>query len=268
MNFETFEDALRWRKVHRRKLKAGKKRHRRAARVLANCRSHRCGSEACRVCMRDFRLWWVGEATKIMVQRPDWTRCSIIPMGLLVPYGRLHTFDLEAAIKRLRKRMQRSALRGRVVLGGLDISLNLENNVIAGWQFHAYLIVEGWKEDSQLQQAIKDAFPPEPTALVPYDFEEVTDPLAAITYAYKADIKRRSGFIGKDGNHHTKDLPLKGSDIRELGAFLAKYKVGARLLLAGVRRNGQRLDFTTPATSTSRSGDAPKAVGGGVDTDW
>jgi hypothetical protein len=158
MQFETEEDALKWRKVHRKKLEAGNKRQRRAARTLTKCRkSHRCEIEACRVCMRDFRIWWAGEAIKIMLQRPDWTSCSIITEGLLVPYGQLTKFDLYAQIKRLRKRIGRSKLHSRIVLGGLDISLNLENNKIIGWQFHLYLVVEG-KDDAKLEQAVRDAF--------------------------------------------------------------------------------------------------------------
>jgi hypothetical protein len=253
MQFETFNDAIHWRKHHRRKLESGNKRQRRAAQTLANCcKSYRCETEACPVCMREFRVGWTGEAVKIVMQRPHWTCCCIITEGLLVPYGQLAKFDLHAQIERLRKRIGRSDLHGRVVLGGLDLSLNLENNVIVGWQFHAYLIVEG-ENDAKLQQAVKKAFPPEPTALVPYDFAEITDPLRAITYAYKAQIKRRSGFVGKNGNHRTKDLPLKGADIREMLPFLAKHKVGARLILCGVRRNGQRLIFT-PVKPSSGSG--------------
>ncbi len=193
--------------------------------------------------MREFRLWWLGETAKIMVQRPDWTRCSVITKGLLVPYGQLAKFDLTAAVKRIRKRLQRSKIRDRIVLGGLDLSLNLESNFIKGWQFHLYLIVEG-QNDAKVQQAIRDAFPREPTALAPYDFVEITAPLEVITYAYKAAIKRRSGFVGSDGSHRTKDLPLKGADLRELLPLLSNYKVGARLILSGVRRNGQRLVFT------------------------
>src|SRR3954466_6681785 len=164
MKFETFNDAIKWRRVHRKKLKAGNQRQRRTARTLNGCRNHqRCGTEACRVCMRAFRVDWTGEAVKILLQRPDWTRCSVITKDLLIPYGRLAKFDLNAAIKRLRKRIQRSGLAGRVVIGGLDISLNLDNNAMVGWQFPLYLIVEGQK-DAVLQQAVKDAFPPEPTA--------------------------------------------------------------------------------------------------------
>jgi hypothetical protein len=261
MQFETFEDAIHWRQIHRKKLKVGNKRQRRAARTLTKCRNrYRCGTEGCRVCMREFRLWWAGEAIKIMLQRPDWTSCSIITEGLLVPYGQLTKFDLYAQIKRLRKRIGRSKLHSRVVLGGLDISLNLENNKIIGWQFHLYLVVEG-KDDAKLEQAVRDAFPPEPTARVPYDFAEITDLLEVITYAYKAQIKRRSGFVGKNGNHRTDDPPLKGADIRKLLPFLAKYKVGARLILCGVKRNGHRLVFT-PTKPASGPGHALKATGG------
>jgi hypothetical protein len=129
-------------------------------------------------------------------------------------------------------------------LGALDVSLNIEANVVAGWQFHIYLIVEG-ENDAVLQKAIKDALRPEPTALAPYDFRGVSDSLSAVTYLYKGVFKRRSGYNDSKGNHRTKDQPLKGPDLRELLPFLAKHKVGARLILSGVRRNGQRLAFTT-----------------------
>ena len=42
----------------------------------------------------------------------------------------------------------------------------------------------------------------------------------------------------------TKKSAAEGAEIRELLPFLAKYKVGSRLILCGVKRNGQRLVFT------------------------
>jgi hypothetical protein len=245
MFIESLEDAVKWRRLHRKKLKRGNKRQRRVAGKLSKCRrGNRCGTEACRVCMRDFRIWWPGEAIKIIAQRPHWTRCSVITKGLLVRYGRLQKFDLNAEVKRIRKRLERSEIRGRIVLGALDVSLNIENNVIAGWQFHTYLIVEG-QNDAALRQAIKHAFPPEPSALAPYNFVEVSNPLDVVTYAYKALFERRSGYKDSQGKHQTKNQPLKRRDVRELLPFLAKYKVGVRLILSGVRRNGQRLVFTS-----------------------
>jgi hypothetical protein len=179
---------------------------------------------------------------------------------LLVPPGQLSTFDLPAQIKRFRKRIARSALKGRTVLGGLDVSLNLENNVTVGWQFHFYMLVEG-ENDAALQQQVKSAFPPELTAHAPYDFSSIKDPVEVGTYAYKALFQRRSGFVGKDGNHLTRFQPLKNTELRELLQFLAQYKIGARLILSGVRRNGQRLVFTgTKPSIASRS--APRAADG------
>lgn len=242
MFMETFEDAVRWRRGHRKKLN-DTKHQRRIAGKLNNCRRHdRCGTEACRVCLRGFRINWLGEAIKIVARRPCWTRCSIIAKSLLIPYGQLVQFDLGAAVKRIRKRLERSAIHGRIVLGGLDVSLNVESNVIIGWQMHLYLLIEG-RNNVALRRAIKKAFPPEPSALHPYDFAEVTDPLGAVTYAYKAVFKRRSGYNTSQGKHRTKDQPLKGPDVRELLSFLVNHDVGSRLILCGVRRNGHRLLF-------------------------
>jgi hypothetical protein len=253
MHIDTHNDAVNRRRAHRRILKRGNALERRVARNFSKClHGHRCQTEACRVCLREFRLWWLGEAIRIIVQRPNWTRCSIISKGIRVRYGKLLKFDLNAEIKRIRKRLERSALSGRIVLGALDVSLNLENNTIQGWQWHVYLIVEG-ENDEVLREAIKGAFPSDSKALVPYDFQQIdhSEYLKVATYSYKALFKRRSGYTDSQGNHRTKDLPLKGSDLRMLLPLLAKHQVGARLILSGVRRNGQRLVFTTKKGSAA-----------------
>lgn len=136
MFIESHQSAVKWRRIQRDKLGLGNKRQRRVARKLGKCCRHqRCGTEACRVCLREFRIAWAGEAIKIMARRRHWTRCCIIPKGLLMPYAGLANFDLNAAVKRIRKRLERSAIRDRIVLGALDVSLNVDSNVIQGWQF-------------------------------------------------------------------------------------------------------------------------------------
>jgi hypothetical protein len=253
MFLETFTDALKRRRADRRKLKLGSGRQRRVGRTLRRCRRHhRCGTEACRVCMREFRISWLGEAIKIMAQRPHWTRCSVITKDLLIPYKQLTNFDLDAAVKRLRKRLERSGVHDRLVLGALDVSLNAEKNVITGWQWHLYLLIEG-QNDEALKQSVKDAFPPESTAFEPYDFAQVSNPIEVVTYTYKSLFQRRSGYNTSQGNHRAKGQGLKGSELRELLSFLAKYKVGARLILRGVSRNGQRLVLTPAKRSSARS---------------
>jgi hypothetical protein len=247
MTFETFEDALAWRTIHRKQLLSGDQQQRQVARHLNSCRkSARCKTEACRVCLREFRIGWVGEITKIVLRKPNWTACSIITKDLLVPYGSLQTFDLKAAIKRIQKRLERSQIPDRIVVGGLDISLNLNNNNTTGWQVHPYLIVEG-DNDELLQRAIKAAFPPEPSAAKPYQFREVEDPLKAISYAYKSVFKCRSAFTDGEGKAQTDNLPLKGPDHRELLQFLDQHKVGSRAILRWVRRNGKSFALIKPS---------------------
>lgn len=246
---ETREEAIPRRRRHRRALTLGNKRQRRVAKTLGRCRRHRrCDTEVCTVCLRRFRVRWAREAVKILMQRPHWTRCSIIPEGWLVPYRQLSGFDLDAEIKRIRKRLERSALHGRVVLGGVDVSLNVLNNRIVGWQFHVYLIAEG-ANDKVLRNAIKAVFSPEPTAQEPYHFEQIdkTGFFDVSTYAYKAFFERRSEFTKSNGKQGVKHQRLKGPDLRRLLPFLARYKVGSRLILSGVRRNGRYLAFTRKA---------------------
>jgi hypothetical protein len=247
LNFETFADVALRRKRDRKQLRTGNRKDRALARQLKACdgQGPRCQTEACRGCMQAYRLNWAGEITKLVLLSPALTCCSIIPEGVLVPYGSLQSFDLDAAVKRAVKRLARSGISDRMVIGAYDVSLNLTENVMIGWQFHLYLLIEG-KNDKALRKAVKAAFPPEPSAAKPYQFREVEDPLKTITYAYKSVFKRRSAYIDADGKAQTRAYPLKGADKRELLQFLAQHKVGSRAVLRGVRRNGKTFAMTKP----------------------
>jgi hypothetical protein len=129
--------------------------------------------------------------------------------------------------------------RRRIVLAGIDISLNFQDNDVIGWQLHLYMLIEG-ENTLRLREAIKAAFPPELTAPTPYDFDEVNDPSNCVTYLFKAIFKRRSRYTSANG-HRTKSLPLKGPELRELLQFLDRQSVGERLILRGIRRNGRHL---------------------------
>jgi hypothetical protein len=177
------------------------------------------------------------------LSKGDWTRASVVTSGLLIPYHELAAFDLAALVKRYRKRLERSSLRDRIVLGGIDISLNLQDNQIIGWQLHLYLLIEG-KNRRELQEAIKAIFPPEPTAPSPYKFRTVADPEKAITYLYKSIFVRRSRYFVND-KAQTRQFPLTRDDLRKLLVFFDKYPVGARLVLNGLRRNGKYLTLTS-----------------------
>ena len=155
--------------------------------------------------------------------------------------GKLSTVNLKVIIvARINKRLERSSLCNRIVIAGIDISLNVQDNVLVGWQLHLYVLIEG-KNTLRLQEAIKAAFPPEPTAPIPHLFSPVNDSSKAVTYLFKNIFNRRSRYTNAKGQARTKDLPLKASDLRELLPFLDQHPIGARLILRGIRRNGGRL---------------------------
>ena len=102
------------------------------------------------------------------------------------------------------------------------------------------MLIEG-ENSLQLREAIKAAFPPEPTAPLPYKFDEVDDPSECVTYLFKAIFNRRSRYIDVNGHARTRKQSLKGPELRELLLWLDQYPIGARLILRGIRRVGSRL---------------------------
>ena len=219
---------------------------------LEGCRKgNRCGSGACDVCLRLYRLRLFRQSSPVLASRPHWTRASVIPAGFLVPLGELANVDLTALGKMIDKRLERSSLRRRMVIAGIDISLNLQDNSIVGWQLHLYLLIEG-ENALRLQEAIKAAFPPEPTAPAPYDFDEVNNPSNRVTYLFKAIFQRRSRYTDANSRARIRDQPLKGSELREIVTFLDQHPIAARLILRGIRRNGKHFVMINQKQKTSK----------------
>jgi hypothetical protein len=239
--FETLADAKKRRARKIRALGQGDKEQRRLADKLERCRKgSRCESGACDVCLRLYRLRLLRQTGPVLAARLQWTRASVVPAGFLRPLGELTKVELKALSEKIDKRLERSSLRQRIVIAGIDVSLNLQDNNIIGWQLHLYMLIEG-ENTLRLREAIKAAFPPEPTAPIPYDFAEVNAPSNCVTYLFKAIFKRRSRYVNAKGQSRTRSLPLKGPELRELLQFLDRHSIGERLILRGLRRNGRRL---------------------------
>ena len=241
VHFETFATAKKRRAEARSTLLNGRKEARHVAGVLHGCRKKlRCQSESCSVCLRQFRSDLLMATSPILHSRPNWTAASIITAACSIQYGKLNQIDVPKLVATIRRRLQRSpVLKNRMVLGGVDICLNVYQNVVQHWQVHLYLLIEG-NNDKKLMEAVKKAFPPEPTAARPYQFRPVTDFPEALSYAYKSVFNRRSSY-NKDGNSRTRKQPLKRADLQELQTCLHRIPLGGRLVLHGIRRNGKPL---------------------------
>ena len=132
--FETFADAKERRAQKIQVLRQGDKDQQRLAKKLERCRKgHRCRSGACDVCLRLYRLDLFRQTSPVLAWRPLWTRASVVPAGFLIPFGELPDVDLHALGEMIDKRLERSSLRRRIVMAGIDTSLNLQDNNIMGW---------------------------------------------------------------------------------------------------------------------------------------
>jgi hypothetical protein len=242
-DFETYSQAKDRRDHRVRILRFGDADSKCLAANMAVCDNEfSCDSDACPICDGLFRRQLCRRGVPILEARQTWTRASVVTAGLLVPYDQLAAINLDQLMKRIHKRLDRSTLRYRMIIGGIDISLNLEDNEIIGWQLHLYLLIEG-ENDQALREAIKAAFPPEPTAPEPYQFKTVGDFAKAVTYAYKSTFYRRSRYR-KNGKPQTRSQSLKPPDLRILLPFLHRFSIGTRLILRGVRRDGKNLIST------------------------
>ena len=66
-----------------------------------------------------------------------------MPADLLFAEGELATVDLNALRRKSARSFERWSLRNRIVIAGIDISFNTEDNKSVGWQLHLYMLVEG-----------------------------------------------------------------------------------------------------------------------------
>lgn len=244
--FETHTQAVKRRAFSILVLLGGNRQQRRIAAKLQRCRKgHRCKLGACNVCERLFRLRLLRLLQPILNSRPRWTRASVVTADLPFAEGELTKVDLNAIKSKITKRLERWSLRSRIVIAGIDISLNTEDNIKLGRQLHLYLIIEG-EHTPQLEEAVKATFPPEKTAKVPYHFKQVTGKPGAVTYLYKSVFWRRSRYtvFERWPKNRTRNQSLKRPELREALELLGRYPVSARLILRGLRRNGRHLIVT------------------------
>lgn len=244
--FETHQEAVKRRDKLLATLAKGTDEDKALAKKRRRCKkTNRCLSEACPICMRYYRIRLLREGQMVLEEgrRRRWYACTIVPAGLRVPRGELASFDLENYVKTVRQKLRRSGLKGALIIGGVDFSFNTKNNKDLHWQPHLYLLIStgrSRKSKQQIRRGIERVFEWEPTADSPYNSKRVYSPRGALTYAYKALFGRRSGYRA-NGRANTRNQPLKPPEQRELALFLDQYRVGDRLILRGMRRDGDRL---------------------------
>lgn len=230
---------------------------------LANCSSdNRCHLDGCPLCGRRFRKSLLKAVKKLGLHKGVWARCCLILDGHVFPEGELAGVDLPRLTKAIHKRLERSAFRDAVIVGGWDISWNTFENVPEGWCLHLYLLIN-LPHSAALEKQVREAFKLSAEALRPFSVRPVTprkrDFLRVVSYSNKIRFKWRSGYfeprLKRDGapRKDAGELPLKPAQHLELLSWLSQYPVGARLIMRNMKRLNPpwaklRLKLLTPMT--------------------
>lgn len=265
--FETFADAKTSRtQLIRRLAKLATPVSRALANQLAACRKEsRCGSGACPVCNRAFRLRLASEVQRVRPDAFEVIRISLIPESFRVEVFDLPAFDLHRWVSSRRRALQRALPSEALLVCGIDISLNTFENADPHWCFHLYgfvLLPKGWGVQNRsklrrIRAELERRCPPVPKhsrigaekvlsvgALDSENFD------GAVLYAHKGGFYRRSRYAytrEKTGKRSTNVRPQAVPRLAalELSIFLARYPLGSRLILIGFRRHGSRFDRFT-----------------------
>lgn len=212
---------------------------------LRNCTADQpCRLEPCPLCVRWFRREYVRAFLKAGLGHGTFTRVSVILGGQFIPPGGFRSGWLTRLTGSARKQIERSELRDHIILGGVDLSLNVFENVLRWWAPHLYLLINEGCSD-ELTQAVQAAFRLDKEARYPVKAAAVvgTELLNCVTYSYKSGFYRRSSYqeperpkVDGTPRRNVLSQSLSPAAQVDIARALADYSVGSRLIMRNVRR--------------------------------
>lgn len=223
----------------------------------------RCASAACPGCLRRMRRVLVGSGMALLDElhwEPGMGIIACVVPGTQFKAGTLENFDIERESERIRTRFARSSLADQPIFGGWDFSFNehSEGEWAPFWQPHLYVLMPAVTDIKEAKPVLKDTFAMADTVPRPVRIQALEEPLAAITYSYKAFFQRRITYVADNGRLNTSDRPLRPNQERELRLFLDHIGFTGRLFLRNIRRRGSRL-VAEPNARTCRRNQRAKS---------
>lgn len=282
-DFETLAEAKHRRATLIRQLQL-REDHPGAAKLLATLRSCAksvpCRSAACPVCNRKFRQRFHRQAQAVVPLDGEFLAVSLIPKAHRVELDQLASFDLAAWVKSRQRGLVRALPSDAMFIGGVDVSLNTWANADPHWCLHIYgfvVLPAGWgvvnkRRRLALRAAIAmrcplaEPIPDRPnerpllvSTRTRFEFER------KVLYGHKGAfyLRSRYSYRKRNGTAPSSNVvshALPAERQVELCLFLSRYRIGARLLLVGLRRQGVDAKFRLMRPLvTSRRGEVARS---------
>jgi hypothetical protein len=242
--FETREQAEAYRRGRVGVLREGSRADQRLADKLEACGGPdgRCLSPADPVCARDHRRWVVGETLRLLEGRDDLLAATLVMPRQRVPGGELATLEPRAALAALKRQLERAGLPGLVLVGGLDLSLEVDRRTHGpdAWQPHVHAVTSGCTRQ-ELRGALERHYAATAEVGQPLHVDEVEDRAEQVSYCFKSLHRRRVSGFDAEGQPSTARYRLRDDELREVLRFLDRHGFAELLILKGVRRYGSEL---------------------------
>ena len=250
--FETLEKAESDRRALVSLLRGGTAAQQQLAEIISPCQPDaRCGSAACRVCGRRFRIKFAGHlAELIATDEDDWFAVSLVPgdCDCMYPLGRLCQFNPNHFKDRVRKQIERSELAEAALVLGIDFAVQIfsKPNKAPLWRPHVYMLIRGHSTKA-IRAALDPYHPPGPRTPRPIHSRMIDKKtiLQVTSYAFKCKFNIRSQICGVDRNRDTHKRPLEPIHLLEIAPLLHQWGFGGRYLLRGFCRTSEQNGKTT-----------------------
>lgn len=202
----------------------------------------RCDLAVCPHCATAFQRFMMKGVKELWPRTTPLTKATIVPTELQRSPGRLHTLKLASVKRQLRRIFQRAGVNHNVVLGFVDVSINIHTGALwpAHWQPHAEFIVPTsvWltmKEPlrAQLRSSLAVKIPLLGVPVKSFDQQ--------VSYAFKPTPSRKTDFDRTSPKARPHKQSLKRDQELEFLLWLGLAKSSDRSFLLNVRRYGSSL---------------------------
>jgi hypothetical protein len=217
---------------------AGTLHHRLLAEHLEQCcRDSRCMLAACPLCMRQYRMWLVGEMIHIFEPYPELAAVTLIPAARAVGRDELVDVIPKRLRDTLRQQLHRYGNLHGPIIGGIDGDYDEANSV---WQPHYHLIMPA-SLSNQFVELKTQYLPSTRRVYRPLLVQPVGDRAAQMSYAVKSYWPRKVRYYDQHQRKRTIHRRLKPAMHADWLVWRSQFDIPEFCFLAGVRRYGGSL---------------------------